>query len=125
MRNELMLLIIDDEKDICQLLKRMLSKYYSQIEIGHSLEDAKTLIRKYNPDHLLLDNNLPDGEGTKFISICKQYSPEIKVIVFSAMDIHEEAITSGADAFISKPIVLPNLLQALKQNSVSQRGSKQ
>lgn len=118
MRNELMLLIIDDEKDICQLLKRMLSKYYSQIEIGHSLEDAKVLIKRYNPDHLLLDNNLPDGEGTKFISTCKEFSPDIKVIVFSAMDIHEEAITSGADAFISKPIVLPNLLLALKQKSV-------
>lgn len=121
MRNELTLLIIDDEKDICQVLKRMLSKYYYDIQIGHSLEDAMVLMKKYNPDHLLLDNNLPDGEGTKFISTCKAFSPNIKVIVFSAMDIHEEAITSGADAFISKPIVLPALLLALRQKSLRER----
>ncbi|MBK7427504.1 MAG: response regulator [Saprospiraceae bacterium] len=114
MRNYLKLLVIDDEKDICQLLKRMLSKYYEEIQIGHTLEDAMRLLKEHNPDHLLLDNNLPDGEGVKIIKTCKAFSPELKVIVFSAMDIHEEAITSGADSFISKPIYLPNLLRALQ-----------
>lgn len=116
MKNELKLLVIDDEKDICQLLKRMLGKYYNDIQTGHTLEDAMRLIKEHNPDHLLLDNNLPDGEGTKFIQTCKDFSPQLKVIVFSAMDIHEEAITSGADSFISKPIYLPNLLNALQSS---------
>ncbi len=114
MKDDLKLLVIDDEKDICQLLKRMLNKYYYDIQIGHTLEDAMRLLKEHNPDHLLLDNNLPDGEGTKIIQACKEFSPHLKVIVFSAMDIHEEAITSGADSFISKPIVLPNLLRALR-----------
>jgi len=76
--------IIDDEKDLCFLLKMSLTKKFSEIEYAHTLKDGLVLFEKSKPNWLILDNNLPDGLGwqstDKFLSINKA----VNIIYISA-----------------------------------------
>lgn len=56
-------LIIDDEEELCLLLKLYLSRKNYDTYISHSLEEGKVKFMSVLPDILFIDNNLPDGTG--------------------------------------------------------------
>jgi len=56
-------LIIDDEVDLCLLLKSYLQRKGFQVSIAHTLSDGLHKLAENNPQILFLDNNLPDGLG--------------------------------------------------------------
>ena len=97
------LLIIDDEVDVCNLLRRALLKHFHTVECAHSLTDGYALAATFQPDVVLLDNNLPDGYGLEHIANFKIGKPT-RVVMISAMDIRQEAMAAGADEFIGKPV---------------------
>ncbi len=98
------LLIIDDEPDVCILLRRMLRHQFARIEYAHTLSDANLWASLIAPEVILLDNNLPDGHGLDYIAAFKSLLPASRIVMISAMDIHQEALAAGADYFLSKPI---------------------
>lgn len=100
------LLIVDDEEDVCLLLKRSFKREFKTVESANLLEEAVQVAERLRPDILLLDNNLPDGLGLDFVAKFKSINPKMYVILFSAMDLHREAIVAGADIFLGKPLNL-------------------
>jgi DNA-binding response OmpR family regulator len=84
MKNDVRIEIIDDEEDLCFLLKLSLNKICSNIEYTHTLKDGLALFEKSKPDWLILDNNLPDALGWqnahKFLAI----NENVNVIYISA-----------------------------------------
>lgn len=106
MEDQRSLLIVDDEEDVCLLLKRSFRREFKTVETAHLLQEALQVAEHLRPDILLLDNNLPDGLGLEFVKKFKSINPEMYVILFSAMDLHREAIVAGADVFLGKPLDL-------------------
>ncbi len=98
------LLIVDDEPDMCMLLRKMLRRRFGRIECAPNLTDAGLLAQILLPDVILLDNNLPDGYGLEYIDFFRSLLPNVQIVMISAMDIHLEAAAAGVDYFISKPI---------------------
>lgn len=99
-------MIIEDEKDLCFLLARIVKKQNFLPSCVYSITEAKHAIKKINPAILFLDNNLPDGSGSDFISQVKKICPLTKIIMITAHDSPRDvtkAFTKGADYFISKP----------------------
>ncbi|MEO8759726.1 MAG: response regulator [Bacteroidia bacterium] len=84
MKTETKIEIIDDEEDLCFLLKRGLSKKFNHIEYSHTLKEGLPLFEKLNPNWLILDNNLPDGLGWQQTNSFLQINPEINIIYISA-----------------------------------------
>ncbi len=84
MQAETKIEIIDDEEDLCFLLKHSLSKKFKQIEYSHTLKDGLPLFEKLNPNWLILDNNLPDGLGWQQTNNFLKLNPEINIIYISA-----------------------------------------
>lgn len=76
--------IIDDEKDLCFLLKLGLSKNFSRIEYAHSLKEGLTLFKEFEPNWLILDNNLPDAIGWDHLNEFMAINEHINVICISA-----------------------------------------
>lgn len=76
--------IIDDEEDLCFLLKLSLSKKFKRIEYSHTLEEGLPLFKKLNPNWLILDNNLPDGLGWQHTNTFLSINPEVNIIYISA-----------------------------------------
>jgi HAMP domain-containing protein/signal transduction histidine kinase/DNA-binding response OmpR family regulator len=76
---------------------------------------ALALTREYNPDALTLDIYLPDIEGWRVLERLKKdvATRHIPICVISTEDAREQALASGALAFLAKPIPSRDLLDAL------------
>lgn len=99
-------MIVEDEKDLCFLLAYILKKQNFFPSCVNSITEARGAIRRINPTILFLDNNLPDGSGSDFISQVKKICPLTKIIMITAHDSPRDvkkAFRKGADYFISKP----------------------
>lgn len=56
-------LIIDDEIDLCLLLKSYFLRKNYEVYLSHTLEEGTSFLKTLQPDIVFLDNNLPDGTG--------------------------------------------------------------
>jgi DNA-binding response OmpR family regulator len=56
-------LIIDDEVDLCILLKNFFIKQHFEVVVSHKLSDGLKEALNFSPDIIFLDNNLPDSQG--------------------------------------------------------------
>jgi two-component system OmpR family response regulator len=103
---QLDVLIIDDEVDICYLLGSLLRKKQLQSKYVNSLKDAASILENNEPEIIFLDNHLPDGLGVNFISYIKRFHPLSKIIMITAHDTiadKQNAFKEGVDYFLSKP----------------------
>ncbi|MGZ3883478.1 MAG: response regulator [Bacteroidia bacterium] len=99
------ILIIDDEREVCMLLEKFLSRKSQTVAFSTSLSEGTEKFKAISPDLLILDHNMPDGYGIEKISMFKALNPKLKVVIISAMsNLRQEALEKGADHFIEKPI---------------------
>lgn len=104
------LLIVEDDIDLANGLNIFFKNKYD-IKIANSLNDARTLLEKEFFNIMILDLNLPDGDGLDFCEECKK-KYNIGIIILTARDLEEDEIsglTLGADDYITKPFRLPIL----------------
>jgi len=105
-------LIIDDEKDLCHLLKSFLLQQHFEVLTSYSLEEGLQMARAETPDILIMDNNLPDGLGWANIDIVRSFLPHCKIILISAYNIIAEIANENV-AVLEKPISLFKLQNCL------------
>jgi DNA-binding response OmpR family regulator len=112
-------LIIDDEIDICLLLRNFLNRKNKKAEYSTTLEDGINKFREHQPELVILDNNLPDGKGIDLIKDLKRAVKKghpLHIIVISAMsNLKSKALAYGADYFMEKPISFSKLNDILLQ----------
>ena len=99
------ILIVEDDERIRNALRAILVACgYSVQETGNA-RTALAMTASHNPDLMLLDLGLPDGDGMELIRSVRGWS-QVPIIVVSARG-HErdkvEALDSGADDYITKP----------------------
>lgn len=61
--DQISIIIIDDEPDLCFLLSAMLSSYGYRVTYHHTLQSGIEAAVAQQPDWVIVDNNLPDGLG--------------------------------------------------------------
>jgi len=87
MTNErLKVLIIDDEKDLCLLIKAYLSRKNCEVHTAYTLSEGLKQVSQLSPDILFLDNNLPDGLGWEKAENIIQQHPNIQLHLLSAFN---------------------------------------
>ncbi|MDB5281670.1 MAG: response regulator receiver protein [Bacteroidota bacterium] len=107
-------LIIDDDADLCVLLKTMLADIISDIKYAHSIESGRTFLNTLKPDIIFLDNNLPDGQGLNYIEEIKALSGNSILVIITALESSKNiAYQRGADIFIEKPLTYSNIRNAI------------
>ena len=115
------MLIIDDEKDICFLLKGILVQLGYEVFTAHTLKKGLALFREEKPATVFLDINLPDGYGLTILPQFKDNGFDAEVIIISAYDQTREknmAVKNGAHSFVSKPFtkqIICDVMNALKE----------
>ena len=110
-------LIIDDERDLCAVLKKALTKEKCIVDCVHNLADAGVKLKDHH-DIILLDNNLPDGSGLDyFIRYPLKFEKSCVVFISAdtAPDIKEQADEAGVAAYIQKPFTAGILKDTLRQ----------
>ena len=108
------ILIIEDDKNLNKGLSIALNKEYEIFSVS-TISEAKNFINYV--DLILLDMNLPDGDGLEIIKLTRK-SSSIPIIVLSAIDLEAyiiSAINLGADDYLTKPFSLGILEAKIKR----------
>jgi two-component system KDP operon response regulator KdpE len=93
----------------------LLSHGYRVVE-GASVSDAAMLLTSHNPDVLLLDLGLPDGDGIELTRQVREWS-RVPIIVLSARGREDDkvaALDGGADDYLTKPFSVNELLARIR-----------
>src|SRR5690606_19193373 len=102
-------LIIDDEVDLCLLLKTYLNRKNYDVYYSHTLKEGMSQFLRVAPDILFLDNNLPDGTGwEKAVGLLEQY-PDLQVHLISAYRPAVPEQQSAGFKVWEKPLTLKEL----------------
>ena len=110
-------LIIEDEIDICLLLKSHLVKHDFEANYELSLTRGLKTLEETHPDILILDNNLGDGLGIECLPSIKIRYPKLKIIMISAMSmLKNAALSAGVHHFLKKPFSMNTLDKLLTQH---------
>lgn len=114
------LLIVEDDLDVANSLKRLLSHFFSSITTVSNLHDAKDAYHKLAltsvPFIIITDIHLAQENGIDLIYYVKQLNPHQKVIAISGTEDREifiESIRYGVDRFVLKPLNHEELFNAL------------
>ncbi|HEY4491494.1 MAG TPA: sigma 54-interacting transcriptional regulator, partial [Acidobacteriota bacterium] len=111
-------LIIDDEESIRFGLTRLLQQAGYVCLSAQTASEGFHLFTSQNPAVVLLDLKLPDIEGLDFLRKLKESDNYISIIIMTAYGTIEtavEALKSGAENFLTKPIDPDGLLVLLKK----------
>ena len=102
------ILIVEDDGVLAQGLKRALKTEDREIKICAKLREAREILRDGLPDLMILDVNLPDGNGFDFLEEVKRQW-RFPVILLTANDMETDIVAgleAGADDYITKPFSL-------------------
>ena len=111
------LLIIEDENEINEIVVQFFKSE------GHTIESAKTYkaaldkVCDFEYDCIILDLNLPDGDGLDIIRKLKKDKSECCIVVISARNSLEDKIEGlelGADDYLAKPFSMSELNARIK-----------
>ena len=113
------ILIVDDEEKNTKLLRGMLSTENYDIYENHSGEQALDTVSAINPDLILLDVMMPGINGFDVCRTLKQAEatkviPIVMVTALSESEHRIEALSAGADDFLSKPVDRTELVVRVK-----------
>lgn len=109
-------LLVDDEPQIRFTLRRFLeSRGYGILE-AESCQSALQVCHDSQPDAIVLDHNLPDGDALSLLPPLQEIHPGVPIIVLTAyatVDLAVQAMKQGAEYFLTKPVDLTALQRIL------------
>ena len=118
MKQQPLVLLVDDEPDLCMLMQMTLSRIGIKTHMAHHLKQAKYFFSEYKYDACITDLNLPDGSGLELVKHVSQNYPKTPIAVLTAygnMEIAISALKAGAFDFVNKPINQQHLHQLLQK----------
>lgn len=118
------LLIVDDEEKLANTLKSYFETSGYQVWVANTGEEALLLLEQHRPDVLLVDWKLEGSQvqGLDVLQKAKELLPGVIVLMLSGFGETEraEALQRGADAFLEKPLLLPEVRKAV-QDALAKR----
>ena len=113
-------LVIDDERDIRELLVLTLGRMGLRVDTAPDVTSGKAQLAANKYDLCLTDMRLPDGSGLDLIAHISQRYPEVPVAMITAygnVEAAVDALKAGAFDFVTKPVDL-TVLRRLVQNAL-------
>jgi two-component system response regulator PilR (NtrC family) len=113
-------LVVDDERDIRELLVLTLGRMGIRVDTAADLSGARAQLGSEKYDLCLTDMRLPDGSGQELVAHISQRYPDTPVAMITAygnVEAAVEALKAGAFDFVTKPVDL-SVLRRLVQNAL-------
>jgi DNA-binding NarL/FixJ family response regulator len=120
MKQPLSVLVIDDHESVRAGIKAALSRA-GHICVGEagSISEARAQIAHTNPQVIVVDLSLPDGNGLEIVQWARSISERIGIVVLTlnpAQDFLLTVMKSGASAFVEKSAPLAELISAIEHS---------
>jgi two-component system, NtrC family, response regulator HydG len=111
-------LIIDDDRDMCLLLKRFLTRHGYEVLEAYNGKKALEILESTEPSLVMCDFRLEDMEGNVLLGKIKERYPHLPVIIitgYSDIKIAVEVMKMGAYDYITKPLFPDEILVTIKK----------
>ena len=112
MTNEGIILLVEDDVDLNDANRRTLELRHYTVQTALTLERAREILHDIEPDIILLDVTLPDGNGFSFCREIREKT-QAHILFLTAKNEHEDMVrglTTGGDDYIIKPFHADELL---------------
>jgi DNA-binding response OmpR family regulator len=109
-------LIVDDEPALASLMAELLAKRGYECRLAATLADAALQLPLFKPRFILLDQNLPDGNGISFMSRLDGGAVRPWVALISgalSAEAEKRAAQAGINRCFSKPVNIGDILLAM------------
>lgn len=110
-------LVVEDEPAVSGFIKKALSEAGMGVEVAHDVDSAEQIWRSIDPDLVLLDLMLPDGNGLDLLRGMRESGHDHPVIVLSARSEVADRVKGldlGADDYLVKPFNIDELLARIR-----------
>ncbi|KAF0814579.1 Transcriptional regulatory protein ZraR [Andreprevotia sp. IGB-42] len=111
------ILVVDDERDLAELLELTLLKMGLEVDKAHSVSEGRALLDAHRYDLCLTDMRMTDGEGLELIRHIQARKMDVPAAVITAYGSTENAVAAlkaGAFDYLAKPVSLDQLRTLVK-----------
>jgi two-component system OmpR family response regulator len=111
------LLLVEDEPEMAAAISAVLSKHGYVVDHVPTIEQGREALKERVHEAVLLDRQLPDGDGMSLLSDMRRGGDTTPVIMLTAHDTSRdrvEGLDEGADDYIGKPFVAEELLARIR-----------
>jgi two-component system, OmpR family, response regulator len=111
------LLVVEDERDLAQTLRRALEEEEFAVDVAEDGEDALFKIREMPYDAVILDLMLPGLDGWTLLQTIRAAGIRTPVLVLTARDMIDDRVRGlnlGADDYLTKPFALAELIARIR-----------
>ncbi len=120
-----LVLVVDDDQDLCATLWDLLRDRGFRVGLAHSPDGAAEQLRDTRFAVVLIDMKLPQGDGSEVFHLVREANPRARTVLVTGYpaevdDLVSRVVAEGADAVCYKPFDVPKLLGALEE--LSRRG---
>src|ERR1051326_8194847 len=109
------ILLIEDEKEICENISKILEKKGAQVISAHTAREGEKLIRTKLWDAIICDVMLPHLGGFELADIAKQVSGTPVILVTGLEKEILDSTKNSADAIITKPFTSNDIISSVKR----------
>ncbi len=109
------ILVVEDDREMNQGISYVLEEEGYRTISAHTIAEGRDAYEKNGADLILLDVNLPDGEGFVFCRWIRERS-KVPVLFLTARDLEEDALLGyevGAEDYVTKPFSMKILLRKI------------
>jgi two-component system chemotaxis response regulator CheY len=111
-------MVVDDSQFMRMRLTALLSQYSHEVIQAENGEEAVQTYRQIQPDAVLMDVTMPQKDGLTALAEIRQFDPQAKVIILTALDQQSlalQAVQAGAIDFLVKPYNPERIVKALQK----------
>src|SRR5258706_881735 len=119
------ILVIDDDRDICSLLNRFLTRKGHTVSENYKGKSSIEYLKENKPDLVLADFRLEDMDGTMLLPKIKEIYPDMPVIIitgYSDIKTAVEIMKAGAFDYVVKPLLPDEILMTIQKALTSHGG---
>jgi DNA-binding response OmpR family regulator len=114
-----LLLIVDDDEDLCQSLWDVFQEEGFRVGLAHNLPEAAEQLGRHEPQVVIADMKLPQGDGAEVAALVRQCKPAARTLLITGYRSETEesvrrALAEGAEAVCYKPFDVPQLLEKVR-----------
>jgi two-component system response regulator HydG len=110
-----LILVVDDDRELCSNLWDILRERGYRVDIAHSEQEAAYQLAGRQHGIVLIDMRLPQGDGSGVFHLVRESNPGARVILITGYrcdleDVVERVVAEGAEAVCYKPFEIPDLI---------------
>lgn len=112
------ILVVEDEFDSIQMVSKILQHHGASVHIAHNGFECLQMLETLQPTLVMMDLALPEMDGWETLKRLRAmphtaHLPVVAITAYHSVNVHEDAVKAGFNAYFSKPLDTANIITNL------------